>query len=195
MKIFKFDKSISSPNTIKDFLYQSWYRGLGQSLNIKFWSFFITGVIIFGGCGIWVEVGKILLSVHSDEDGNCSFIDLNKSIIFYITTILGAACSQILLDKNITSEIKSGTWLLIIVIYFLTAAVGFIQEAYDEIFILFILSTLCLLSLSIVWLINTFNTGLTDSEDKKYYIGGIIDDKAKLSFQQKVQKDSDGFKV
>lgn len=195
MKIFKFDESISSPNTIKDFLYQSWYRGLGQSLNIKFWSFFITGVIIFGGCGIWVEAGKILLSVHSNKDGNYSFIDLNKSIIFYITTILGAACSQILLDKNITSEIKSGTWLLIIIIYFLTAAVGFIQDAYDEIFILLVLSILCLLSLSIVWLINTFNTGLTDSEDKKDYIGGILDDKAKLSFQQKVQKDSDGFKV
>lgn len=133
--------------------------------------------------------------MHSNEDGYYSFIDLNKSIIFYITTILGVACSQILLDKNITSEIKSGTWLLIIIIYFLTAAVGFIQDAYDEIFILLVLSFLCLLSLSIVWLINTFNTGLTDSEDKKDYIGGILDDKAKLSFQQKVQKDSDGFKV
>ena len=87
MKLFKFDQNISSPNTIKDFLYQSWYRGLGQSLNIKFWSFFITGVIIFGGCGIWVEVGKILLSMHTNKDGSSSFIDLNKSIILFILNI------------------------------------------------------------------------------------------------------------
>lgn len=203
MSLFKFDKNLSSPNTVKEFLYQSWYRGLGQSLNIKFWSFFITGIVVFGGCGIWVEVSKLLLSSNLEKtsitvlsnSSEKSLAELNKSIIFYITTVLGAACSQILLDRTITPVIKSGTWLLIILIYFLTAAVGFIQSAYKETTILVILIILCSISLSIVWLINTFNNGLTDIDDSKDSIGGVIDEKVKSLFHQKIKIDSDGFKV
>lgn len=190
MNPFKFDEDISSPNTVKEFFYQSWFRSLGQSLNIKYWSFFITGIIIFGGCGIWVEIGKTLTSTEA----KVSFTELNKSIIFYITTILGATCSQILLDKSITPIIKSGSWLLIILIYFLTAGVGFIQDSYPDTRILLLLIPLCLISLSIVWLINTFNGGLTGPSITAS-IGGDLDDERMKQFQTQVETDADGYKV
>lgn len=85
-------------------------------------------------------------------------------MLFYITTLLGGICSQVFLVEDIPKNIKSGSWLLIILVYFFTAGVAYTQSkvpnSSDQFFIFCLILTL--ISLSIAWLINTFNRSLDE---------------------------------
>lgn len=149
-------------HTVLLFLEESWFRSLSKTVSIKFWAYFITGIVIFGGSGVWLEVGKIILD-HSNGR-NISINNLNQALLFYITTLLGGICSQVFLDDLIPKHIKSGAWILIIFTYFCTAAVAYVQSQPNDELILCFSLILTTLSLSIAWLINTFNPSVNEEK-------------------------------
>lgn len=155
------------------FLVDSWYYSLSKTISIKFWAFFVTGIVIFGGCGVWLEVGKLLVSYWQHPAESLDFQKLNEALLFYITTLLGGICSQVFLDEEIPKHIKSGSWLLIILVYFFTAGVAYIQTLINQpnkIFVFCLILTI--LSLSIAWLINTFNRSLDEATVNNSSLGG-----------------------
>lgn len=149
-------------NTIKLFLYSSWFKSLSKIHSIKFWSFFITGIVIFGGCGVWLEVAKVLMVYFQDSTKEIPLEELNKALLFYVTTLLGGIGSQVFLDDDIPKQIKSGSWLLIILVYFCTAGIAYTQSAINSKNVLIICLILTLVSLSIAWLINAYNKSLDE---------------------------------
>ena len=157
-KLFVLPKSFEKKNnnTIKLFLHTSWFKSLSKIYSIKFWSFFITGIVIFGGCGVWLEVAKVLIYYFENPGKTPPFLELNKALLFYVTTLLGGIGSQVFLDDDIPKQIKSGSWLLIISVYFCTAGVAYTQLAFEPQNILIICLILTLVSLSIAWLINAY---------------------------------------
>lgn len=158
-----------SDNTLKKCINEATLRVTGQIKNVNFWSYFITGIVIFGGCGIWFEIGNLITS-----DSN-QLKPLSTAIIFYVATLLGGTCSQVLLDKTIQDEdIRSGTWLIIVILYTFTAFLIFTQNSLPQISFLILSVTLCIETLLIAWLVNSFNLGLTGNNNIDAPTGGPL---------------------
>lgn len=158
-----------SEDTLNKCIKEATLRVTGQIKNINFWSYFITGIVIFGGCGIWFEIGNLITS------DNTNLKALSTAIIFYVATLLGGTCSQVLLDKTIQDEdIRSGTWLIIVILYTCTAFLIFTQNSLPAISFLILSITLCIETLFVAWLVNSFNLGLTGNNDIDAPTGGPL---------------------
>lgn len=162
-------KELSAISFLKD----SWHHSLAKAISIKFWAYFLTGIVIFGGIGVWLEVVDLLIEHHKFPQNKIDYSKLNSAMLFYITTLLGGICSQVFLDEDIPKNIKSGSWLLIILVYFFTAGVAYTQSkiphSSDRFFVFCLILTI--ISLSIAWLINTFNRSL-DEQPSTTMLGG-----------------------
>lgn len=158
-----------SEDTLNKCIKEATLRVTGQIRNVNFWSYFITGIVIFGGCGIWFEIGNLLTSE------NTNLKPVSTAIIFYVATLLGGTCSQVLLDKTIQDEdIRSGTWLIIVILYTCTAFLIFTQNSIPPISFLILSITLCIETLLVAWLVNSFNVGLTGNNNIDAPTGGPI---------------------
>lgn len=156
------------------FFKDSWHHSLSKTISIKFWAYFITGIVIFGGIGVWIEVIDLIIEKLKFPNGTLDFSKLNGALLFYITTLLGGISSQVFLDDDIPKNIKSGSWILIILVYFFTAGIAYTQSEYpDKSYSYFILClVLTMVSLSIAWLINAFNKTLDEPMMNTAPLGG-----------------------
>ncbi|KXZ62325.1 hypothetical protein [Acinetobacter venetianus] len=164
------DKELSIISFFKD----SWHYSLSKTISIKFWAYFITGIVVFGGVGVWLEVVDLLVEYHKNSKKTLNYSDLNSALLFYITTLLGGISSQVFLDDDIPKNIKWGSWLLIILVYFFTAGVAYTKDDFpgNSDGILIICLILTILSLSIAWLINVFNPSLGETSVSNAALGG-----------------------
>lgn len=169
-KKYTSDKELSVISFFKD----SWHFSLSKTISIKFWAYFITGIVIFGGVGVWLEVVDLLVQTYKTPDKPIDYSDLNSALLFYITTLLGGISSQVFLDDDIPKNIKWGSWLLIILVYFFTAGVAYTKDDFSDHSdtLLIICLILTILSLSIAWLINVFNPSLGETRISNAALGG-----------------------
>lgn len=156
------------------FFRDSWHYSLSKTISIKFWAYFITGIVIFGGIGVWIEVVDLVIEKLKSPAKTLDFSKLNGALLFYITTLLGGISSQVFLDDDIPKNIKSGSWILIILVYFFTAGIAYTQSKFpDKSYDYFIVCLfLTIISLSIAWLINAFNKTLDEPKINTAPLGG-----------------------
>jgi hypothetical protein len=102
-----------------------WYelksRFMAPVGQVSFWVFLILGVFLFSACGVWVELGKYILSSSKNLDG------IQTAIFTFFPALACTATMQIIFSDKEKKPMKSIAYLVGILL--LLAAIGLLSFA------------------------------------------------------------------
>lgn len=137
------DNDISSYAKLRKEL---WRRTIDPFSQPPFVFYVVTGVVLFGGLGVWVELVKLCLSdMRGDSEA------LVTAVITFFSTLAGAATIQLNYSSYEKSDKDLGSFALLLMCLFACAGVllAFFGHAYPASVLFF--GVICSLAATWVW--------------------------------------------
>ncbi len=159
-----------------------WERLCAPVGQFSYWTYVFLGIVVFGGLGIWWELGKF---IFFDVDGNAGTDGVRLAIITYFPAVGCSAAYQLQLGEKHRSYLRSfGT--LASVFFMLCCVLAFLVGLKSPSKSLTMAVVCSVLAVVMFWVANAHDKSLQDA-DPEAAVGG--------STSTKLAGDTTGFRV